>query len=203
MRLLGNSHRWLPVAAFVLLLYLIQGVARQRPFAYDGPLLLAIHRYSTPTLDRLMLAITQVGHPDTLVAIAPLAALLLRRRWPLALLVLLTCLGSYGLGVGLKLLFAKARPSLWPLITSEPTYSFPSGHTLGSTVLYGLVTHLLIRRYPNWQVAIGGAAAVLLAAIGFSRLYLGVHWPTDVAGGYAIGGLWLAGCIALFQKWQG
>ena len=87
MRLLGNSHRWLPVAAFVLLLYLIQGVARQRPFAYDGPLLLAIHRYSTPTLDRLMLAITQVGHPDTLVAIAliTLAALLLRRRWPTCL----------------------------------------------------------------------------------------------------------------------
>ncbi len=95
------------------------------------------------------------------------------------------------MNMGLKPLFARSRPDLWPTLITETSYSFPSGHALGSTVLYGMIAYLLGRHFPQYQRWFYGAAIVLVTLISFSRLYLGVHWPSDVIAGIGIGFLWL------------
>ena len=74
---------------------------------------------------------------------------------------------------------------------TEHTYSFPSGHALQGTVLYGAISYLLAIRFPRFANWLYGGAMLLVGAIGLSRLYLGVHWPLDVVAGWIIGFLWL------------
>ncbi len=103
------------------------------------------------------------------------------------------------LNQGLKLLFQRPRPELWPPLITEHTYSFPSGHALQGTVLYGASSYLLANRFPRWANWLYGGAILLVGAIGLSRLYLGVHWPLDVLAGWTVGFLWLITCIFLLR----
>lgn len=90
----------------------------------------------------------------------------------------------------LKVFFGKVRPDLWASPIAETTFSYPSGHALGSVVLYGFLAYLLGRRAPQYRGWIYGSAIflwkgfaiALCLAIGFSRLNRGVHWPTDLLG---------------------
>ena len=99
----------------------------------------------------------------------------------------------------LKLAFSKPRPELWPQLISEETFSYPSGHALDSMVLYGFLSYLLATLYPRYTKAFYSIVIFLILAIGFSRLYLGVHWPTDIIAGYGIGFLWITVCISLMR----
>ncbi|MBE9139529.1 phosphatase PAP2 family protein [Nodosilinea sp. LEGE 07088] len=194
---------WLGVCALVLLglSHLSNEVLEQEAFVFDEHSLLWIHQFANPTLDQVMLAITQLGNPSTVVPLACIGVswFCLRRRWQMALFFFVTCLGGAVLSTGLKLAFSKVRPALWPQLITETTYSFPSGHALGAMVLYGLIAYLLAHRYAPVRGLMYGAAAVLIGAIGLSRLYLGVHWPTDVLAGYSVGFLWLSVCILLLR----
>jgi undecaprenyl-diphosphatase len=107
--------------------------------------------------------------------------------------------GAIGLNYLFKELFARARPALWNYIVHAVHYSFPSGHAMVSTVVYGYIGYVLAQEFPQWREQILAATVALILAIGFSRLYLGVHWPTDVLVGYAAGLLWLIVCIAVLQ----
>jgi undecaprenyl-diphosphatase len=95
----------------------------------------------------------------------------------------------------LKLLFGRARPALWDRIIHVGLHSFPSGHAMVSIVIYGFIGYILAKQFPQWRGRIFALTFVLIVAIGFSRLYLGVHWPTDVVAGYAAGLVWLIACI--------
>jgi membrane-associated phospholipid phosphatase len=94
------------------------------------------------------------------------------------------------------------RPDLWRSPIKETSFSYPSGHALGSTILYGFLAYLLATRYPRFAWFIYVLAVLLIAVIGLSRLYLGVHWPTDIIGGYCIGFLWVMFCIAMLKLQQ-
>ncbi|PSN19710.1 phosphatase PAP2 family protein [filamentous cyanobacterium CCP5] len=194
---------WLGICLLLLLLlaHLSDEVLDQEAFVFDETILLSIHQWANPALDQIMLAITQLGNPSTVIPLACISIswLYWRRQWQMALLFFTTCLGGAVLSTGLKLFFGKARPQLWPQLITETTYSFPSGHALGSMVLYGLIAYLVALRFSQWARWIYSAAVILIGAIGFSRLYLGVHWPTDVLAGYSIGFLWLVVCTALFR----
>ena len=87
----------------------------------------------------------------------------------------------------LKSLIHRQRPHLWAGLWSLTDYSFPSGHSMGAMAIYGLLAYLLSLHYPRqaWLITLGAAGLIL--AIGASRMLLGVHWPTDVLGGYAAG----------------
>lgn len=126
-------------------------------------------------------------------------AILWRRSRQEAKIFALACLGALILNTGLKLFFSKPRPQLWRLLISEKSFSFPSGHALGSLVLYGFLAYLLATHYPKYAKIIYSLAVVAIAAIGLSRLYLGVHWPTDVIAGYGVGFLWLMICIIMLK----
>jgi membrane-associated phospholipid phosphatase len=111
----------------------------------------------------------------------------------------IACFGALVLNSGMKVFFAKARPELWTRLIPETSFSFPSGHALGSIVLYGAIAYLLAQQTPKKSRLFYGMAIVIVTAIGFSRLYLGVHWPTDILAGYGVGFLWLMTCTILLQ----
>jgi undecaprenyl-diphosphatase len=94
----------------------------------------------------------------------------------------------------LKELFHRHRPELWATI-SENSYSFPSGHALGSVIIYGVLVYGMVQARPRWSPILWGSYGMLVAVIGFSRLYLGLHWPTDVLGGWVFGAMALLGLI--------
>ncbi|GBE94916.1 phosphatase PAP2 family protein [Nostoc cycadae] len=180
---------------------LFEEVLEREAFAFDTYFLLWLHQFANPSLDNVMLTITNLGNPSVvvLVVVVSLAILWWRRYFQEAKIFAIACLGALILNTGLKLLFTKPRPQLWPQLISETSFSFPSGHALGSLVLYGFLGYLLATHYPRFAQFIYSVTVMAIAFIGISRLYLGVHWPTDVIAGYGVGFLWLTICIAMLK----
>lgn len=172
--------------------------------AFDTRILLAIERIHTPLLDRVMLAITFIGDPTVLLVICLGFGIWLLKQGRRATTTTLgvAVVGSIVLNFLLKNLFGRARPELWNRIVDVGYYSFPSGHAMVSLVIYGLIGYILSTRFPRARTLIICLTVILVAAIGFSRLYLGVHWPTDVAAGYAAGLVWLIACISSLKVWR-
>ena len=176
-------------------------VLDREAFAFDKTILLWIHSFANPTLDGIMRFITRFNDPGTVTVVAAiiLGLLLWRRYYSEAQIFIVDCLGGVILSYGLKSVFGKARPDLWQSAIEDLSYSYPSGHALGSTVLYGFIAYLIATRYPQFSPLVYVVAVCLIGAIGLSRLYLGVHWPTDIIGGYGIGFLWLTFCITMLK----
>ena len=109
---------------------------------------------------------------------------------------------SAGLVFLLKDFFVRVRPAIELRLVSEDSFSFPSGHAMMAIAFWGALAYLLAENFPKrWQkiiVAAGGAALIFIISV--SRLYLGVHWPTDILGSWILAGVWLAGLILLFKN---
>lgn len=197
---------WLGSCVIILfgLAELFDEVWEREAFAFDETILLDIHQLSNPMLDRLMLSITRIGDPQTVVPLTIVVfGFLWWQRYRLeANFFALNAFGGAFLSSVLKLAFNKPRPQLWNQLITEQTFSFPSGHALGSMVLYGFLAYLLATSHPQYAKVFYGIAALLILGIGFSRLYLGVHWPTDIIAGYSIGFLWITICINLLRLQQ-
>ncbi|MHA6622380.1 phosphatase PAP2 family protein [Pseudonocardia sp. DLS-67] len=156
------------------------------------------HRAPVPTA--VFEEITYLGGTVGMLGLATAAAVALvlaRRRWE-ALVVVVTAAGGELLTDALKDFYQRPRPPDLTRLTVATSYSLPSGHSLVSVVALGIMAavgvHLLHRTAA--RVAVVGLAGVLAVAIGVSRLYLGVHWLTDVLDGWLLGGTWLALCTA-------
>ena len=184
-----------------VLAQLSEEVLEREAFAFDQTILLWIHQFANPTIDRIMLTTTGLGNPNTVVAIAviTLAILWWRHYYQEAKIFLIDCFGGVILSYGLKIVFSKSRPDLWQSAITETSFSYPSGHALGSTILYGFLAYVLATRYPQLSLLIYPFAVLLIGAIGLSRLYLGVHWPTDIIAGYSIGFLWVMFCTTMLK----
>ena len=182
----------------------------------DGPLSrmdqraalwLAAHR--VPWLTMIMRAVSHAH--DTVVTIALTSAfavyLAIRglRYWLLALLVAVP--GGMAAVFMQKLAFHRARPSPGEALAVVTTYSFPSGHTAAATLFYGFCAVFLARAAIAWSVklAIAGATCAIVLFVAFARMYLGVHYLSDVLGAVTAGAAWLAFTftgIRLLQWWQ-
>ena len=140
--------------------------------------------------------ITRVGNFTTLLAVTLLAVGILwwRRERTDAVFVAFAFAGAQVLSTGMKLGFQRERPFFPDPLSTESTYSFPSGHSLVSLAVYGSIALVLARRLRTRgeRVLLLCTAGALVAAIGFSRIYLGVHFLTDVLAGFAAGAAWLA-----------
>jgi membrane-associated phospholipid phosphatase len=155
----------------------------------------------------LWLTISWLGAPVTMAAIAMLlCAALLWRREPRAALACALITGLGGLAnVWLKSLVHRSRPPGAELILHAQSWSFPSGHAMGSLIGYGLLCWCAQRYWriqPRTRAIAILLTTLLVFAIGVSRVALGVHYPGDVFGGWVIGALWLAAGIALLQRSQ-
>ena len=144
-----------------------------------------------------MVAASVWGAPRRLAILAAVAVVaFLFRRWRRgAILVVITLLGASLLDGGLKLLYGRTRPvAFFEHYPSPSSFSFPSGHALFATAFFGGLAVLLWGRlvHPLLRLGVVALAAALIVLIGFSRIYLGVHYPTDVLGGYAAGVVWVA-----------
>lgn len=132
---------------------------------------------------------------DFVTAIAAVA-LLVWHRWRTGIVVAVARLGELATASLLRVVVHRARPGLLPHLTSAQGYSFPSGHTAGSAAVYGVVAVLLARVLrPAARRGLLVGAAVLIAAVAASRVLLGVHFPTDVLAGVALGLLSVAVAI--------
>ncbi len=159
----------------------------------------------TPAADSVMYFITYLGSVPTVLVVTAIAVIisLLRARYEDALLVFLALAASTLFFVGVKLLVARPRPPLEDARIIQGGFSFPSGHSTISAAVYGTIAYLLIRsvrrEWVRALVAVG--TALLVLAIGVSRVYLGVHYPSDVVAAWTAGALWVLLVIATEDIW--
>ena len=165
-------------------------------FFFDVPVLAWLHTLATPGVDAFFRLVSELGYRWGVVPVDGflLAWLTWRRRYRDGLFFGLAVLGSLALNIGAKAFFARSRPDLWLSIAPETTYSFPSGHAMGSATLAVAAILLAWHTRWRWPVAVAGAAFVLL--VGASRVYLGVHYPSDILAGWAAATAWV---VAMFQ----
>jgi membrane-associated phospholipid phosphatase len=159
-----------------------------------------LYGHSNPTLVSLFNVVTLAGNVAFLALFTVAAALyLLRRRaFNEASLLCVAALGIEVLNPILKLLFHRPRPEL--AYVHVDTYSFPSGHAAGASAIYGVALYLLARSVaPRWRAFCGIAYVALVAVIGFSRLYLEVHYLSDVLAGLSLGTAWAFACLFAYE----
>jgi len=187
---------WIAVLAMFLFAFLAHAVASGPADRFDLAVRDTVHVWASPQLTFAMRGITLLGSVAFLV---PLGALIVWRlittgRSGAAALLVIAALGGEALDNGLKLFFARLRPEAFFGLPEPSTYSFPSGHSMASFCFYGALAIIAMpdarSRRARWAIAAG--AAGLIGLVGLSRIYLGVHYPTDVLGGYLAGAAWLA-----------
>lgn len=142
--------------------------------------------------------VSWLGAPILFVVdLAVAIVLAVRRRWRTFALWTAAIIGGVVLDEVLKLAFRRARPDVASEFISSHSWSFPSGHAMNSLVSYAMLAFLLREHVQSsrTRVAIAIAASLLIIAIGFSRLYLGVHYLSDVTAGYLAGGAWVVACV--------
>ncbi len=190
----------LAVFALVLLAWLADEVFEGGLRHFDLYVRLWIHQWASPRMTLTMAMLSQIGSALFLAIATFLLALrfLVMRWYRAAIWLSLAMAGAAALDVTLKLAFHRARPQ--PFFGLAPhSYSFPSGHALASFCFYGVLAALLTRRNDNRVVRalLWTVAALLVAAIGFSRIYLGVHYPTDVLAGYLAAAVWVSALVTV------
>ncbi|MBN6152871.1 phosphatase PAP2 family protein [Xanthomonas sp. AmX2] len=180
----------LPMGAFV---ELADEVHELEEFYFDEPLLWQMRALASPGWDGFFGLVSKIGYQygviplDTLIVLALLGL----RRWREATFAALSFAGSALLNMSAKQVFQRDRPTLWESIAPEHTFSFPSGHAMGSMTL--AVTVVLLAWHTRWRWPLLALAAAFVAAVGLSRVYLGVHYPSDILGGWAAALAWVVG----------
>ena len=193
-------------AGFGLLLLLVR----------DGwPPLVSFDRNAVDTLNRavagdrvavtVLTAVTSLGGRTILVWLVTVstAIMLIRRQYRLTAYLAVTGLGALALDPAIKALVARLRPLVPSPVATAPGYSFPSGHVLDATVFYGVMLLVFLPIIPRRLRKLAmGLVIALVVAIGFSRVAIGVHYPSDVIGGWLLGVAWLAITAHAFGHWR-
>jgi undecaprenyl-diphosphatase len=169
---------------------------------FDAFVRTAVHQLATPGLTRLMQVFSFLGSVAAVTAMCLVVVCVsfYFRHARTAALLAITMLGVAALDVSLKLAFRRPRPVAF--FGATPTsYSFPSGHALGSFCFYGILAAILAARARGRgaKFCVWMAAAVLVGMIGFSRIYLGVHYPSDVIAGYCAAAVWV-GAVGFLDR---
>lgn len=169
---------------------LAEDVLEGEPFDFDEPLLRFARSASGPGADAVFLFLSAIGFawgviPADIVLVLGLAA---RRRVRDTLFTALALGGSALLNVFAKRTFRRERPVLWESIAPEATYSFPSGHAMGSATLFCVVVLLCWHR--PWRGVLLAIGGLFVLGVGMSRVYLGVHYPSDILAGWSAALAW-------------
>ena len=202
---MSQAKRLLGLSALATALFCGWAIAMQtsRLAGFDNAIRTGMHGLASPFLTRLSQQASWFGDLAVLGLLGVFALVVLGRgrRKDAARILVVTMLGALVLENGLKYLFQRVRPPAF--FGPEPwTYSFPSGHALFSACFYGAFAIVLSRALPSVWVRIGVwvVTALLVLMIGAARIYLGVHYPSDVVGGYLVAIAWTAMALAVCQR---
>ncbi|HEY1242472.1 MAG TPA: phosphatase PAP2 family protein [Bryobacteraceae bacterium] len=193
------------VLSLVLFAWLARQVLAGATHDFDLAVRGAIHSWASPRLTYAMRGVTELGAPAFLVTLGVILAWRLARagRRRAAVVLVIAACGSEALDQVLKLVFHRQRPEPFFGYALPLSYSFPSGHSIASACFYGVVAAIVtVRMKSRWRkAAIWTVAALLALAVGFSRVYLGVHYPSDVIAGYLAAVIWVAAVRAGYEYW--
>jgi membrane-associated phospholipid phosphatase len=167
----------------------------------DQSILEAIHAGSNDFWNSFFLIVTHLGDVTSVVAITLTVVLFLalKKRYKYILLVVAGVGGAAALNLILKLIFERARPDLWHQLVTETSFSFPSGHAMASAALAFCIAVVFWRS--RYRVPVLITALMYVFLIGFSRLYLGVHYPSDVLAGWLMSAAWVLTVIGVIYGW--
>ena len=181
-------------------------ISGQKIIQFDQTVISFIQGFESPTLTSIMKFFTYIGSFSVVVVLSIMALLflyfVLKHRIEL-LLFGTVILGTPMINRILKQFFHRARPDLHRLIEIGG-YSFPSGHAMNAFAVYGILAFLLWRHIPTrlGRTVLIMMSTLFILMIGTSRIYLGVHYPSDIIGGYFASGFWLASSIWFFQRYK-
>lgn len=178
---------------------LAEDVWKQGGFAWDVPILLSIHKTAQPRLDVFASNLTKLGVFWGVIPVAfvTVLVLLIRRRWHKLAYFITTLLGSGIINRTAKMLLHRARPQLWVSPAPEFDYGFPSGHAMASMSL--VVALVILTWYSRWRWSILITGTLFVLAIAWTRLYLGVHYPSDILAGWMASLAWAFGVSLLIK----
>jgi len=184
----------------VLTLLIVAVLAHGQGLFWDTPIMLAIHSMAQTRLDILAARLTFLGIEGGVLPAGLLLTLGLCwfKKWRQGLYVAIAVLGTIPINFGFKLIFHRSRPYLWDSFYAKPyDYAFPSGHAMYS-MMFVVVLAVLAWKTPWFKpvVVLGG---LFVLAIAWTRIYLGVHYPSDILGGWMIGIAWALG-VSLWIK---
>ncbi len=196
------AHLSLGLIVSIAALYVFGAIAEdlveKGSFRLDQVLATSLHDAARPALTQFLLIVTMLGMQGVIV-IGVIVAIffIVRRAWLNLLIWAIAIGGGEVLNLLLKTIFARPRPVFDVPLTVEIQFSFPSGHAMMSIITYGLLAYFAFGALQSrrWRVIIGAAMVLLVLIIGFTRLYLGAHYLTDVVGGFAAGWIWLSTCL--------
>ncbi|MBW4602037.1 MAG: phosphatase PAP2 family protein [Calothrix sp. FI2-JRJ7] len=168
-------------------------------FPFDVPILLSIHETVNPQLDVFAVTLAKIGSPKTLVPVLLLLNLVLifSKRWRLSAYLLTAGLGSATINHAAKVFFHRVRPHLWESTYHKASFAFPSGHAMASFTFAAILIVLAWHTRFTILAFIFGAAFV--PGVAWTRLYLGVHFPSDILAGWLVATAWIVGVYAIIQ----
>lgn len=193
----------LAVLSLFLFAWIANEMAEGSTAGFDLSVRAWVHQFASPALTRVMTAISLLGYDVLIVELVIALAVFLYLRWKHAAAWLAVSMaGALILDLTLKYAFRRPRPPVFFGVAPH-TYSFPSGHALCSFCFYGVLAGLIAVRTRSMllRVAVGLLAAALVIAIGLSRIYLGMHYPSDVIAGYLGAAIWVSTLLAL-DRWR-
>lgn len=190
---------FLSIVSLLSFAYTAQIILKKEGVSLDTAISQAVYTYRSPVLTDLMYGLSFLGGELVMIAAIIIVSILLLKSYKReALLLFILVLGGHILTGFLKALLQVPRPTLDPLYI-EKLYSFPSGHSMNSFIFYCGLAYLTfhLTRNRRLSVLLSILAAILIFLIGFSRIYLGVHYPSDVIAGYIAGFWWLITIILI------
>lgn len=192
------------VALVAFFAYIAREVIEGETLQDDRGVLLRLNHFATPDLDKLVVGVTSLGDVISVVTITAglLTFLAYRKKWQAFTQVAFGMAGAGLLNFTLKLIFERDRPQLWEWVIHESSYSFPSGHAMLTGALAFTLIILAWRTSYRYLAVAGGVVYIVL--IGFSRLYLGVHYPTDIIAGWCASLAWVLAVATLLGaiRWR-
>jgi len=182
--------------------------------AFDTKILRALRDPGDPSrpigpawIEAPLLDLTAIGGSTVLglIVVTVTGFLVLQTRYRTAVVVVITWFSGELLNAAMKHVFNRPRPSIVPHLRVVYTTSFPSGHAMESAIVYLTLAAILMRASESrvTKIYIFGIAVLLTTLVGISRVYLGVHYPTDVLGGWIVGFMWASVCWLAARRFEG
>lgn len=198
--------RWTIMGCALIFFGLIASQIVQNPvISFDENIRYWVYEHRNPLLSAIFIPITYMGNWQTITMLAVILLILPKTRKDIGLPFAVISLSSTVIYKVVKGIFERPRPELEVRLIPQGGFSFPSGHSMNCIVCFGILIYLIRRYCQNRRIAntLTVLLTLLILGIGTSRVYVGVHYPTDVLGGWSLGLAFLMGSVLILEKIRG